>query len=200
VGAEGRLEWSWRNGAHCCVVEVEPDTGSVDIKRYLAVDDCGVQLNPMLVQGQVHGGVAQGIAEALFEEARYDEDGNLLTGTMTSYMIPGPPELPPFQVHDTVEPHHDNALGVRGIGERGALSRVQMTRGRLRRRRRSSTLWSTRLRTSACATWSALRHPSESGARFRRQRHDLRTVRVRSRRVGRPRDRATRHYRGPEAA
>ena len=114
--------FSWPNGAHCCVVEVDLDTGSVDIQRYLAVDDCGVQLNPMLVQGQVHGGVAQGIAEALFEEARYDEDGNLLTGTMTSYMIPGPPELPPFEVHDTVTPSPTNAIGVKGIGEAGTIA------------------------------------------------------------------------------
>jgi carbon-monoxide dehydrogenase large subunit len=114
--------FSWPNGAHCCVVEVDRDTGSVDIKRYIAVDDCGVQLNPMLVQGQVHGGVAQGIAEALFEEARYDEDGNLLTGTMTSYMIPGPPELPPFEVHDTVTPSPTNAIGVKGIGEAGTIA------------------------------------------------------------------------------
>ena len=114
--------FSWPNGAHCCVVEVDADTGSVDIVRYIAVDDCGVQLNPMLVQGQVHGGVAQGIAEALFEEALYDEEGNLTTGTMTNYMIPGPPELPPFEVHDTVTPSPTNALGVKGIGEAGTIA------------------------------------------------------------------------------
>ena len=114
--------FSWPNGAHCCVVEVDLDTGSVDIERYIAVDDCGVQLNPMLVEGQVQGGAAQGIAEALFEEARYDEDGNLLTGTMTSYMIPGPPELPPFEVHDTVTPSPTNAIGVKGIGEAGTIA------------------------------------------------------------------------------
>jgi carbon-monoxide dehydrogenase large subunit len=94
----------------------------VDIVRYIAVDDCGVQLNPMLVQGQVQGGVAQGIAEALFEEARYDEEGNLLTGTMTSYMIPGPPELPPYEIHDTVTPSPTNAMGVKGIGEAGTIA------------------------------------------------------------------------------
>src|SRR5262245_39098682 len=114
--------FSWPNGAHCCVVGVDLDTGSVEIQRYIAVDDCGVQLNPMLVEGQVHGGVAQGIAEALFEEARYDEEGNLLTGTMTSYMIPGPPELPPYEVHDTVTPSPTNAMGVKGIGEAGTIA------------------------------------------------------------------------------
>jgi carbon-monoxide dehydrogenase large subunit len=114
--------FSWPNGAHCCVVEVDPDTGSVEILRYLAVDDCGVQLNPMLVQGQVHGGVAQGIAEALFEEARYDDEGNLTTGTMMNYLVPGPPELPPFEIHDTVTPSPTNAMGVKGIGEAGTIA------------------------------------------------------------------------------
>jgi carbon-monoxide dehydrogenase large subunit len=114
--------FSWPNGAHCCVVEVDQDTGSVDIVRYLAVDDCGVQLNPMLVEGQVHGGVAQGIAEALFEEAIYDDEGNLATGTMTNYLVPGPPELPSFEVHDTVTPSPTNPMGVKGIGEAGTIA------------------------------------------------------------------------------
>ena len=114
--------FSWPNGAHCCVVEVDTETGSVEIVRYLAVDDCGVQLNPMLVQGQVHGGVAQGIAEALFEEAIYDDEGNLATGTMTNYLVPGPPELPAFEVHDTVTPSPTNAMGVKGIGEAGTIA------------------------------------------------------------------------------
>jgi carbon-monoxide dehydrogenase large subunit len=114
--------FSWPNGAHCCVLEVDQDTGSVEIVRYIAVDDCGVQLNPMLVQGQVHGGVAQGIAEALFEEALYDEEGNLTTGTMTNYLVPGPPELPSFEIHDTVTPSPTNPLGVKGIGEAGTIA------------------------------------------------------------------------------
>jgi carbon-monoxide dehydrogenase large subunit len=114
--------FSWPNGAHCCVVQVDLDTGAVDILRYIAVDDCGVQLNPMLVQGQVHGGVAQGIAEALFEEALYDEDGNLTTGTMTNYLVPGAPELPSFEIHDTVTPSPTNAMGVKGIGEAGTIA------------------------------------------------------------------------------
>ena len=107
--------FSWPNGAHCCVVEVDTETGSVEIKRYLAVDDCGVRINPMVVEGQIHGGVAQGIAEALFEEARYDEEGNLLHGTMTTYMVPGPPELPSFELDHTVTPSPTNALGVKGV-------------------------------------------------------------------------------------
>ncbi len=81
--------FSWPYGAHACVVEVNTETGSVDIQRYIAVNDCGARINPMVIDGQVHGGVAQGIAEALYEEARYDEEGNLVHGTMTTYMVPG---------------------------------------------------------------------------------------------------------------
>jgi carbon-monoxide dehydrogenase large subunit len=114
--------FSWPNGAHCCVVEVDQDTGLVEIARYIAVDDCGVQLNPMLVQGQVHGGAAQGIAEALYEEAIYDAEGNLSTGTMTNYLVPGPPELPTFEVHDRCTPSPTNAMGVKGIGEAGTIA------------------------------------------------------------------------------
>jgi aerobic carbon-monoxide dehydrogenase large subunit len=114
--------FSWPNGAHCCVVEIDQDTGLVDIVRYIAVDDCGVQLNPMLVQGQVHGGVSQGISEALYEEAIYDEEGNLTTGTMLSYRVPGPPELPSYEVSDTVTPSPTNPMGVKGIGEGGTIA------------------------------------------------------------------------------
>ncbi len=114
--------FSWPHGAHACVVEVDTETGSVDLQRYVAVDDCGVQINPKVVEGQVHGGVAQGIAEALFEEARYDEEGNLLHGTMTTYMIPAATELPSFELDSTVTPSPTNPLGVKGIGEAGTIA------------------------------------------------------------------------------
>jgi aerobic carbon-monoxide dehydrogenase large subunit len=114
--------FSWPNGAHACVVEVDTETGAVNLLRYVAVDDCGVRINPNIVEGQVHGGVAQGIAEALFEEARYDEEGNLVTGSMTNYMVPGPPELPSFELDHTVTPSPTNKLGVKGVGEAGTIA------------------------------------------------------------------------------
>jgi carbon-monoxide dehydrogenase large subunit len=114
--------FSWPNGAHACVVQVDTETGSVDILRYVAVDDCGVVINPLVVEGQVHGGVAQGIAEALFEEAGYDEEGNLLHGTMTTYMVPGPPEIPHMELSRTCTPSPTNPLGVKGIGEAGTIA------------------------------------------------------------------------------
>ena len=133
--------FSWPNGAHCCVVEVDQDTGLVDIVRYIAVDDCGVQLNPMLVQGQVHGGVAQGIAESLFEEAIYDEEGNLTTGTMTSYLVPGPPELPSFEAPPHRHAQPDEPTGGeghrRGRDDRRPGSRDQRGRRRARPSRRA---------------------------------------------------------------
>jgi carbon-monoxide dehydrogenase large subunit len=114
--------FSWPNGAHACVVEVDTQTGAVEILRYVAVDDCGVVINPLVVEGQVHGGVAQGIAEALFEEAGYDEEGNLRHGTMTTYMVPGPPEIPQMELSRTCTPSPTNPLGVKGIGEAGTIA------------------------------------------------------------------------------
>ena len=114
--------FSWPNGAHACVVEVDTDTGSVEILRYVAVDDCGVVINPLVVEGQVHGGVTQGIAEALYEEAGYDDEGNLLHGTMSTYMIPGAPEIPTMELHHTYTPSPTNPLGVKGVGEAGTIA------------------------------------------------------------------------------
>ena len=126
--------FSWPNGAHCCVVEVDQDTGLVEIVRYIAVDDCGVQLNPMLVQGQVHGGAAQGIAEALYEEAIYDGEGNLSTGTMTNYLVPGAARAPDVRgarpVHAVADEPDGREGHRRGGHDRGAAGGDQ--RGRRR--------------------------------------------------------------------
>ncbi|MEZ5391516.1 MAG: molybdopterin cofactor-binding domain-containing protein [Bryobacterales bacterium] len=109
-------------GAHLAVVEVDAATGEVELKRYVCVDDCGPQINPMIVEGQVHGGVVQGVGQALWEEAVYDEDGQLVTGTMLDYAIPRADRLPNIEVHSTVtrSPHHP--LGVKGIGEAGTIA------------------------------------------------------------------------------
>src|SRR4029453_19359048 len=109
-------------GAHICVVEVDPDTGQVFIDKFVAVDDCGTVINPMIVDGQVMGGVAQGIAEALYEEALYDENGTLLTGNMSTYRIPSAAELPGFTLDKTVTPSSTNPMGVKGIGETGTIA------------------------------------------------------------------------------
>jgi aerobic carbon-monoxide dehydrogenase large subunit len=105
-----------------CAVEVDTETGEVEIVRYVAVDDCGNVINPAIVEGQVHGGVAQGIAEALYEEALYDEDGQLLTTSMHSYRIPSAAELPPIETDRTVTPSTTNPMGVKGVGEAGTIA------------------------------------------------------------------------------
>jgi carbon-monoxide dehydrogenase large subunit len=108
-------------GAHLCVVEVEPESGAVAIKKYLAVDDCGKVINPLLVDGQLHGGIAQGIGQALFEEAIYDEDGRLATASLLDYALPRAGNLPRFEMARTETPTPVNPLGVKGIGEAGTI-------------------------------------------------------------------------------
>jgi carbon-monoxide dehydrogenase large subunit len=109
-------------GAHVAVVEVDAETGHVGLKRYVAVDDCGPQINPMIVEGQVHGGVVQGIGQALWEEAVYDENGQLLTGSLADYAIPRADVLPDIEVLSTVTPSPHHPLGVKGIGEAGTIA------------------------------------------------------------------------------
>lgn len=104
-------------GAHVAVVEVDVETGDVRSLRHVAVDDCGRVLNPALVRGQQHGGLAQGIAQALFEEVRYDESGNPLAGNLATYGVPSAAELPSFEASNTETPTPVNPLGVKGIGE-----------------------------------------------------------------------------------
>ncbi|HEX7263810.1 MAG TPA: molybdopterin cofactor-binding domain-containing protein [Candidatus Dormibacteraeota bacterium] len=113
----------WPFGTHIAVVEVDPETGDVDLQRYIAVDDCGNVINPMIVDGQIHGGVTQGIAQALYEEVVYDNDsGQMRTGTMTDYLIPTANEIPNLELDRTVTPSPTNELGVKGIGEAGTIA------------------------------------------------------------------------------
>ena len=109
-------------GAHLAVVDVDRDTGQVTLRRYVAVDDCGVIINPMIVEGQVHGGIAQGVAQALFEEAIYDTDGQLVTGELMDYAVPKAGFLPSWEVDHTVTPSPVNVLGAKGVGEAGTIA------------------------------------------------------------------------------
>jgi len=108
-------------GAHVAVVEVDPESGKVELQRYVSVDDCGTVINPLIVEGQVHGGIAQGVGQALMEEAVYDEDGQLLTGTLMDYNIPKAEQLPSFELYRTQTPTPVNPLGAKGIGEAGTI-------------------------------------------------------------------------------
>jgi aerobic carbon-monoxide dehydrogenase large subunit len=113
--------FSWPFGTHMCLVEVDTETGAVDVLKYVAVDDCGNQVNPMIVEGQVHGGVVQGLAQALFEGADYDSDGNLRTSTLADYLVPAACDVPPITTGTSITPSPTNALGVKGIGEAGTI-------------------------------------------------------------------------------
>jgi aerobic carbon-monoxide dehydrogenase large subunit len=114
--------FSFPHGTHLCAVEVDTETGQVTIRSYVAVDDVGVVINPQIVEGQVHGGIAQGIAQALYEEAAYDADGNLLTTTLADYLVPSAADLPTIVTDRTETPATSNPLGVKGVGEAGAIA------------------------------------------------------------------------------
>jgi carbon-monoxide dehydrogenase large subunit len=109
-------------GAHACFVDVDPDTGKVKVVRYVAVDDCGPAINPLLIDGQVHGGVAQSIGQALYEQVVYDADGQLITGTFVDYALPTANEVPSFETDRTETPSPTNTLGVKGVGEAGTIA------------------------------------------------------------------------------
>jgi aerobic carbon-monoxide dehydrogenase large subunit len=114
--------FSFPHGTHLCAVEVDTETGQVQIRSYVAVDDVGVVVNPLIVDGQLHGGIAQGIAQALYEEAAYDADGNLLTTTLADYLVPSAADLPTFTLDRTETPATTNPLGVKGVGEAGTIA------------------------------------------------------------------------------
>jgi carbon-monoxide dehydrogenase large subunit len=112
-------------GTHAAVVEVDPDSGEVTVDQYVAVDDVGPQINPKIVEGQVHGGIAQGIGQALYEGAEYDENGQLLTGSMQDYAVPKSVHVPEMEMDHTVTESPHNPLGVKGVGEAGTIAAAQ---------------------------------------------------------------------------
>ncbi|MGW9478418.1 xanthine dehydrogenase family protein molybdopterin-binding subunit [Saccharomonospora azurea] len=114
--------FSFPHGTHLCAVEVDTETGRVQIRKYVCVDDVGAVVNPLIVEGQIHGGLAQGIAQALFEEAAFDEGGTLMSGTFADYLLPSAADLPSFVTDRTETPSTTNPLGVKGVGEAGTIA------------------------------------------------------------------------------
>ncbi len=114
--------FSYPHGTHLCAVEVDTETGMPKIRSYVAVDDVGVQINPMIVEGQIHGGITQGIAQALWEGAFYDENGNLITASLADYLLPTAPDVPLYVTDRTVTPSTTHPLGTKGVGEAGAIA------------------------------------------------------------------------------
>ena len=124
---EGHMTWDPPNftfpfGTHVAVVEVDTETGDVELVDYVAVDDCGNQINPMVVEGQIHGGILQGVAQALWEEAVFDPDGQPRNASFLDYLVPSPAESPSFRTDSTVTPSPTNPMGVKGIGEAGTIA------------------------------------------------------------------------------
>jgi carbon-monoxide dehydrogenase large subunit len=113
---------SFPHGTHLCAIDVDTETGRATIRRYVCVDDVGEVINPLIVDGQVHGGVVQGVSQALFEEAVYDADGNLTTGSFVDYLLPSAADVPSFITDRTVSPSTTNPLGVKGVGETGTIA------------------------------------------------------------------------------
>src|SRR6201989_883556 len=104
-------------GAYVCVVDVDPGTGHVKVRRFIAVDDCGVRINPKIVEGQIHGGLADGVGLALMEQIAFDEDGNCLGASLMDYLIPPPLEVPDWETGFTVTPSPHHPIGAKGVGE-----------------------------------------------------------------------------------
>ena len=114
--------FSFPHGTHLAAMEIDTETGEASLRKYVCVDDIGNVINPMIVEGQVHGGLVQGIAQALFEEAVYDDAGTLVTGSFVDYLVPSAADLPSFTTDRTETPATSNALGVKGVGEAGTIA------------------------------------------------------------------------------
>ncbi len=113
---------TWPFGTHVAIVEIDEETGFVELKKYVAVDDVGKKVNPMIADGQLHGGIVQGIGQALWEGAVYSDDGQLLSGSMQDYALPRASWLPHLELGETITPSPVNPLGVKGVGEAGAIA------------------------------------------------------------------------------
>ena len=158
-------EFTYPFGTHVAVVEVDTETGSVELVRYVAVDDCGNVVNPMIVEGQIHGGLAQGIAQALFEEAVYNRDGQLETGSFMSYLVPSAAELPSFEVSRMTTPSPVNPLGAKGAGEAGTIGSAQAVMNAVVDALAPLGVTQLDMPASPERVWSALRVASSSSER-----------------------------------
>ena len=150
--------FSWPFGTHICVVEIDEETGKVDVLQYVAVDDCGIQINPMIVDGQVHGGVVQGLAQALWEEAVYDDDGNLRTSTLADYLVPC--GLRRAVVHPRAHRHAEPDQPARREGHRRGRHHRRRARRHERRRRRAVAPRRHRHAHARIADAGLVHHPS----------------------------------------
>ena len=173
-GVEGHLDaeavynppnLTYPYGAYICVLDVDPGTGEIKLRRFIAVDDCGVRINPMIVEGQIHGGLAEGVGIALMQHIAFDEEGNCLSGSFMDYLVPSSLEVPDWELGETVTPSPHHPIGAKGVGE--SVERRLAAGGRQRRRRRARAV--RRARTSTCRS-----RPRGSGRRCARRRRSRR--------------------------
>jgi len=149
---------TWAFGAHACAVEVDVETGELGLLRYVAVHDCGRPLNPMVVEGQLHGGIVQGIGAALAEELVYDAAGQLVTGSLMEYGLPKADQLPPLEVIALDFPSTRNELGVKGVGESGIISPVPAIANAVEDALAAHGAEIIRVPLTAASIWEAIRH------------------------------------------
>jgi CO/xanthine dehydrogenase Mo-binding subunit len=154
---------TWAFGAHACALEVDVDTGAIRLLRYAAVHDCGRPINPMVVEGQLHGGIAQGIGAGLSEELLYDGDGQLLTGTLMDYGLPRAGDMPPLEVASLDYPSMINELGVKGVGESGTISPSAAIANAVEDALADRGATITRTPLTPARVWEALRAAARSG-------------------------------------
>ncbi len=173
VGVEAGLEasmfydppnFTFPFGSHIAVVEVDLETGHVDLKKYVALDDCGPQINPVIVEGQVHGGVVQGVGQALWEEAVYDKDGQLVTGSMLDYALPRADRLPDIDVISSVTPSPHHPLGLKGIGEAGTIASTVTVYNAVMDALRPLGVQTIRMPLTAERVWRGIQQARQEGA------------------------------------
>jgi aerobic carbon-monoxide dehydrogenase large subunit len=156
--------FSFPHGTHLCAAEVDTETGQASIRSYVAVDDVGNVVNPLIVDGQLHGGIAQGIAQALYEEAVYDADGNLQTTTLADYLVPSAADLPTFVTDRTQTPATSNPLGVKGVGEAGTIASTPAVVGAIIDALRPLGVTDVEMPCTAQRVWQAI-NEAKGGAR-----------------------------------
>jgi len=157
---------TWAFGAHACALEIDVETGAVRLLRYAAVHDCGRPLNPMVVEGQLHGGIVQGIGAALAEELIYDGAGQLVTGTLMEYGLPTAALVPPLEVVALDFPSTRNEMGIKGVGESGIISPMPAIANAVEDALADRGVEVTRVPLTSASLWEALRKAQRpSGSR-----------------------------------
>ncbi len=156
--------FSYPHGTHLCAVEVDTETGQTTIRRYVAVDDVGVQVNPMIVEGQIHGGITQGIAQALWEGAAYDEDGNLITASLADYLLPTADDVPEYVTDRTVTPSTTHPLGTKGVGEAGTIASTPAVMNAIIDALRHLGVRDVTMPATPQTVWRAIQAAAEAGA------------------------------------